>query len=53
MAYHNNIQLTLIINAPPDQAEEGDRLFRIAGGYLVGRKIFPRLVDRIPLGDSI
>ena len=28
MAYHNNIQLTLIIIAPPDQAEEGDRLFR-------------------------
>ena len=28
MTYHDKIQLTLIIIAPPDQAEEGDRLFR-------------------------
>ena len=28
MTYHDKIQLTLVIIAPPDQAEEGDRLFR-------------------------
>jgi hypothetical protein len=28
MKYHDKIQLTLVIIAPPDQAEEGDRLFR-------------------------
>jgi len=28
MAYKGKIQLTIIIVAPPDQAEEGDRLFR-------------------------
>jgi hypothetical protein len=28
MAYHDKIQLTLIIIAPPDQVEEGDRIFR-------------------------
>ncbi len=28
MKYHDKIQLTAIIIAPPDQAEEGDRLFQ-------------------------
>jgi hypothetical protein len=28
MTYHDKIQLTIIIIAPPDQAEEGDRIFR-------------------------
>ncbi len=28
MAHKGKIQLTIIIVAPPDQAEEGDRLFR-------------------------
>ncbi|MGB7792480.1 MAG: hypothetical protein WBL39_14830 [Terrimicrobiaceae bacterium] len=34
MAYHNNSELTLIIIAPPDQAEEGDRLFRSHGSWM-------------------
>ena len=28
MTYHDKIQLTIIIVAPPDQVEEGDRIFR-------------------------
>ena len=28
MAHHNKIQLTAIIVAPPDQVNEGDRIFR-------------------------
>ena len=28
MTYHDKIELTLIITAPLDQSEEGDRLFR-------------------------
>jgi hypothetical protein len=28
MTYHDKIQLTIVIIAPPDQAEEGDRIFR-------------------------
>jgi hypothetical protein len=28
MSYHNKIQLTAIIVAPPDQVKEGDRIFR-------------------------
>lgn len=28
MAYHGKIQLNIIIVAPPDQVEEGERLFR-------------------------
>jgi len=28
MAYHGKTQLTFIIVAPPDQVEEGDRIFR-------------------------
>lgn len=28
MSYHGKIQLTAIIVAPPDQVEEGDRIFR-------------------------
>ncbi len=28
MTYHNKIQLTAIIIAPPDQVTEGDRIFR-------------------------
>ena len=34
MTYHDKIQLTLIIIAPPDQAEEGDRLFRSHGSWM-------------------
>ena len=34
MKYHDKIQLTLIIIAPPDQAEEGDRLFRSHGSWM-------------------
>ena len=34
MAYHDKIQLTLVIIAPPDQAEEGDRLFRSHGSWM-------------------
>lgn len=28
MAHHGHIQLTFVITAPPDQVEEGDRLFQ-------------------------
>ncbi len=28
MAHHGKIQLTFIITAPPDQLDEGDRIFR-------------------------
>ena len=28
MSHHNKIQLTAIIVAPPDQVQEGDRIFR-------------------------
>ena len=34
MTYHDKIQLTLIIIAPPDQSEEGDRLFRSHGSWM-------------------
>jgi hypothetical protein len=34
MSYHDKIQLTFIIIAPPDQAEEGDRLFRSHGSWM-------------------
>ena len=34
MTYHDKIQLTLIIIAPPDQAEEGDCLFRSHGSWM-------------------
>ena len=34
MTYHDKIQLTLIIIAPPDQAAEGDRLFRSHGSWM-------------------
>ena len=34
MTYHDKTQLTLIIIAPPDQAEEGDRLFRSHGSWM-------------------
>ena len=36
MTYHDKIQLTFIIIAPPDQAEEGDRLFRSHGLWMEG-----------------
>jgi hypothetical protein len=45
MKYHDKIQLTAIIIAPPDQAEEGDRLFKSHGiwmestHHVVGRKL--------------
>ena len=45
MAYHDKIQLTLIIIAPPDQVEEGDRIFRghapwmESTHYRTGRKL--------------
>jgi hypothetical protein len=28
MAYHHKTQLTFVITAPPDQVQEGDRIFR-------------------------
>jgi hypothetical protein len=34
MAYHNKIQLTLIIIAPADQVAEGDRIFRSHGAWM-------------------
>ena len=34
MKYHDKIQLTAIIIAPPDQAEEGDRLFRSHASWM-------------------
>jgi len=34
MKYHDKIQLTFIIIAPPAQAEEGDRLFRSHGSWM-------------------
>jgi hypothetical protein len=34
MAYHDKIQLTLIIIAPSDQAAEGDRLFQSHGSWM-------------------
>ena len=34
MAYHDKIQLTLIIIAPPDQAAEGDRIFQSHGSWM-------------------
>jgi hypothetical protein len=34
MTYHDKIQLTFIIIAPPDQVEEGDRLFRSHGSWM-------------------
>ena len=34
MTYHDKTQLTLVIIAPPDQAEEGDRLFKSHGVWM-------------------
>jgi len=34
MAHHGKIQLTFIITAPPDQVEEGDRIFRSHGPWM-------------------
>jgi hypothetical protein len=34
MTYHDKVQLTLIIIAPPDQAEDGDRLFQSHGSWM-------------------
>ena len=34
MKYHDKVQLTLIIIAPPDQAAEGDRLFQSHGVWM-------------------
>jgi hypothetical protein len=34
MKYHDKTQLTLIIIAPPDQAAEGDRLFKSHGVWM-------------------
>ena len=34
MKYHDKIQLTAIIIAPPDQAAEGDRLFKSHGAWM-------------------
>ena len=46
MKYHDKIQLTLMIIAPPDQAAEGDRLFQESRGLgwslrttVTGRKL--------------
>ncbi len=34
MAYKGKIQLTILIVAPPDQVEEGDRIFRTHGPWM-------------------
>jgi hypothetical protein len=34
MTYHDKVQLTLIIIAPPDQAAEGDRIFKSHGSWM-------------------
>jgi hypothetical protein len=34
MTYHDKIQLTIIIVAPPDQVAEGDRIFRSHGSWM-------------------
>jgi hypothetical protein len=34
MTYHDKIQLNAIIIAPPDQAAEGDRLFKSHGVWM-------------------
>jgi hypothetical protein len=34
MTYHDKVQLTLIIIAPPDQAAEGDHLFQSHGSWM-------------------
>jgi hypothetical protein len=34
MTYHDKTQITLIIIAPPDQAAEGDRLFKSHGAWM-------------------
>ena len=34
MKYHDKIQLTIIIVAPPDQVAEGDRIFRSHGPWM-------------------
>jgi hypothetical protein len=34
MTYHDKVQLTLIVTAPPDQAAEGDRLFQSHGAWM-------------------
>jgi hypothetical protein len=34
MTYHDKVQLTLIIIAPPDQAAEGDRFFKSHGSWM-------------------
>jgi hypothetical protein len=34
MAYHNKIQITLIVIAPPDQVAEGDRTFKSHASWM-------------------
>src|SRR6476620_10000413 len=34
MTYHNKMQLTLVITAPPDQVAEGDRCFKSHGAWM-------------------
>jgi len=34
MAYHDKLQITLIIIAPPDQVAEGDRCFKSHGSWM-------------------
>ena len=34
MKYHDKVQLTLIIIAPPDQVAEGDRIFKSHGSWM-------------------
>lgn len=34
MTYHDKIQLTFIIIAPPDQVADGDRLFKSHGAWM-------------------
>jgi hypothetical protein len=41
MTYHDKIQLTLIIIAPPDQAAEGDRIFQSHGSWMESTHYLP------------
>ena len=34
MTYHDKLQITLIIIAPPDQVAEGDRIFKSHGSWM-------------------
>jgi len=39
MTYHDKIQVTFFILAPPDQVAEADRIFKSHGSWMEGRKL--------------